>query len=566
MRYVAVAVTCSLAVFLSGSTHLGAQEKTTPTTQRALLDKYCVTCHNQRLKTANVTFDTMDLNQLSSNAQTWERAVRKLRGGMIPPPGAPRPDAAAVDTFVTWLENSLDKAAAAHPNPGSVTLHRLNRAEYANAMRELFAIDVDPAALLPTDDISDGFDNIANVLKVSPSFLDQYITAARAVTRQAVGEPMAAGPLRVALRGGNADGVVPPGTRGTAIEHVFPADGEYEFTTGGAAGGGGGRGGGGRGGRGGGPAPGAANDANGPVVTVDGTRIALNSRINLTAGAHLVSVSTPARGFTESDALLQSLIPNTAGPAYGAAVRGAGGAATPTVTVVGPYNPPGPVQEIASPRKIFICQATTPADETSWATQIFSNIARRAFRRPVTDKDVEAPVAFFKQARATDNFERSVEAGLIAILASPKFLYRAEPPPANAKAGTSYRISDVEMASRLSFFLWSSIPDETLLKTAEQGKLKDPAVLEQQVRRMLADPRAKSLVTNFAFEWLRVREINSIDPDAFIYPSFDANLRNAFRREMELWVGSVFGEDRNVTELLTSNYSYLNERLATHYG
>src|SRR5579862_2597880 len=241
MRYVAVAVTCSLAVFLSGSTHLGAQEKTTPTTQRALLDKYCVTCHNQRLKTANVTFDTMDLNQLSSNAQTWERAVRKLRGGMMPPPGAPRPDAAAVDTFVTWLENSLDKAAAAHPNPGSVTLHRLNRAEYANAMRELFAIDVDPAALLPTDDISDGFDNIANVLKVSPSFLDQYIIAARAVARQAVGDPMPATPVSTPLRGGTTDGTVPLGTRGTVYEHLFPADGDYQFGAGG--GGGGGRGG-----------------------------------------------------------------------------------------------------------------------------------------------------------------------------------------------------------------------------------------------------------------------------------------------------------------------------------
>ena len=560
MRYLVVAFAVAL---LSGS--LSAQQQGAPANAasgRALLDKYCVTCHNARLKTANLTFDKMDLAHVSDDGAVWEKAVRKLRGGMMPPPGAPRPDLAAVDSFVTWLETSLDQAAAANPNPGTVALHRLNRTEYANAMRALFGIDVDAAALLPTDDMSDGFDNIANVLKVSPSFLDQYITAARAVSIQAIGKPLPSDAVRVTLRGTPADPAdLPLGTRnGTVAEYLFPTDGEYEFRVG--AGGGGGRG-----GRGGGAAPAAfAGDAdNGTVVTLDGVKIATTGRVAVKAGMHKIAVSTPARSFIESESMLQSFVPGAGGQAYGGA-GGRGGGAAGAVTVNGPFNPAGSRADTVSRQRIFVCRPPDTSEEAACAARIFANIEHRAFRRPVTDRDTAAPMAFFKQARAAGDFETGIEGGLIAILASPKFLYRAEIPPQNVAAGSMYRISDLELASRLSFFLWSSIPDNELLAVAEQGKLKDPAVLEQQVRRMLKQPQAKSLVSNFAFQWLKLRDMASFEPDPIIYPSFDANLRRAFTREMELFVGSVFQEDRSTLDLLKGDYTYVNERLALHYG
>jgi hypothetical protein len=563
MRYLVVAGTFVLAVFLSFSGHLTAQQKNPPSnaaSARVLLDKYCVTCHNARLKTANLTFDTMDLTHLSNDGAVWERAVRKLRGGMMPPPGLPRPDLTAVDSFVTWLETSLDQVAAANPNPGNVALHRLNRAEYANAMRELFGIDVDAAALLPTDDISDGFDNIANVLKVSPSFLDQYITAARAVTLQAIGKPAPSDAVRVTLRGTPAEPAdLPLGTRGgTVAEYLFPADGEYEFRMAG--------GGGGRGGRGGAPAAFAGDAEGGAVVTLDGAKISTAGRVTVKAGMHKIAVSTPARSLIENESMLQAFVPGGSGPAYGGA-GGRGGAPAGAVTVNGPFNPAGGRVDTVSRQRIFVCQPPDTSEEAACASRIFTNIARRAFRRPVTDKDVAAPMAFFKQARAAGDFEKGIEGGLIAILASPKFLYRAEIPPQNAAAGGSiYKISDLELASRLSFFLWSSIPDNELLTVAEQGKLKDPAILEQQVKRMLAAPRAKSLVSNFAFQWLKLRDMASFEPDPIVYPAFDASLRRALTREMELFVDSVFHDDRSALDLLNGDYTFVNERLALHYG
>jgi cytochrome c5 len=566
MRHPAVAVPFTLAILFS--TPLPAQQQAAG---RALLDKYCVTCHNQRAKTAGLMFDQMDLAHVSQDSAIWEKAVRKLRAGMMPPPGTSnRPDPAAVNTFVTWLETSLDQSALANPNPGSVPLHRLNRAEYTNAIKDLFAIDVDAAALLPTDDISGSFDNIASVLKVSPSFLDQYITAARAVTKQAIGEPLPTGPVTATLRGGTTDGTLPLGTRGTIVEHLFNSDGEYEFRIGGAGGGGGrgGRGGGaapraaappaaGRGGRGG--APPAQDDT---VVTLDGTKIPTTGRVSVTAGLHKIGVSTPARSFIESESLLETFIPGQGGGAGG---RGGAGGAQP-VSVTGPYNPTGPILDTPNRTKVFVCHPANVADELPCAQKIFASIAHRAFRRPVTDKDVAAPLAFFKEARAAGSFEAAIQDGLIAIIASPKFLYRAEPPPPNLKPGTTYRLSDLELASRLSFFLWSTIPDDQLLSLAEQGKLKDPKIFEQQVRRMLADPKSKALVTNFGFEWLRVREVDKLDPDVIIYPNFDAGLRTAFKREMELWLDSMFREDHSALDLLTANYTFANERLAAHYG
>jgi mono/diheme cytochrome c family protein len=553
MRYV-VGVAFALAVLAAPPQQTGSSAA-----GRALLDKYCVTCHNQRAKTANLTFDLMDLSQVSSDAAIWERAVRKLRGGMMPPPGMPRPDAASVDSFVTWLETSLDQAAAANPNPGSVTLHRLNRAEYANAIKELLAVDVDAAALLPTDDISNGFDNIASVLKVSPSFLDQYITAARAVTKQAIGEAPASGAVKVTLRGGTVDpsilygpGGLPLGVRGSMlVEHLFPADGEYEFGMGAAGGGRGGRGG---------PPP----DPEGNVVTLDGVKIPLTGRVLVKAGMHKVAVGAIAHSFIESEAALQSFIPGAGGPAYGAAVRGGGAAAS--VTVNGPFNPTGTRIETAGRARIFVCRPPDKSEELACANTILTNIARRAYRRPVTEKDLAAPLAFFKDGRSTGDFDAAIQSGLMAILSSPKFLYRAEFPPANLKPGETYRVPDLDLASRLSFFLTSGLPDDDLLKTAEQGKLKDPKVFEQQVHRLLASPDSSTLITNFAFQWLKVREINALDPDPLVYPNFDAGLRNAFRREIELFVGSIIREDRSALDLLNADYTFVNERLAMHYG
>ncbi len=570
MRYlvIAFAIVCAVLVSLSG--HLGAQQPSTTANAasaaagRAMLDKYCVTCHNQRLKTANLTFDKMDLSHVAADGAVWERAVRKLRGGMMPPPGMPRPPLAAVDSFVSWLETSLDQAAAAHPNPGHVALHRLNRTEYANSIRDLFGIDVDAAALLPTDDISDGFDNIANVLKVSPSFLDQYITAAREVAHQAVGQPPPSEPVRVTLRGTAAEpGDLPLGTRGgTVAEYLFPADGEYEFRMAG----GGGRG--GRGGRGGVPARPPATFAgsadNGTIVTLDGVKISTTGRVTVKAGMHKIAVTTPARSFIENESMLESFIPGGSGPGYGGAGRGRGGA--PALTVNGPFNPTGNRVESENRQRIFVCRPPDTSEEAACASRIFANIEHRAFRRPVTDHDVAAPLAFFKEARTAGDFDKGIEGGLVAILASPKFLYRAEIPPQNVAAGAMYRISDLELASRLSYFLWSSIPDDQLLTVAEQGKLKDPAVLEQQVRRMLASPKANSLVTNFAFEWLKLRDMATFDPDPIVYPEFDSSLRRAFEKEMELFIGSVFHDDRSALDLLNGNYTFVNERLAMHYG
>jgi mono/diheme cytochrome c family protein len=511
---------------------------------RALLDQYCVGCHNQRSKTAGLMFDQMDLADVAKHGDVWEKAIRKLRGGLMPPPGNRQPDRANVDSFVGWLETTLDQAAAKAPNPGGVTLHRLNRAEYANSIREFFGIDIDAAAYLPADDVSDGFDNIANVLKVSPSFLDQYITAARAVTKQAIGTGASAGPPRVVLRGTLdqnpfVEGGLPLGTQPVMLtEYVFPADGEYEFRINGTA-----------------------------IVTVDGARVDTAGRVAVKGGAHKVGLATMPRSFIESENALQSFTPGAGGAGgFGGGRGGGGGVPAGAVQVAGPYSPVGAVAEPVNRQRIFVCKPASEADEIPCATKIFSNIARLAFRRPLTEKDLAAPLAFFKDGRSTGDFETGIQTGLMTILASPKFLYRAEPGPANAASGSNYKITDLELASRLSFFLWSQGPDQPLLDLAVQKKLSDPVVLEQQVKRMLADPRSKSLVTNFAFQWLRIRDLDKIDPDAVLFPGFDQNLRQAFRREMEMFVENIIHENRNVMDFLSGDYTFVNERLAAHYG
>jgi mono/diheme cytochrome c family protein len=593
MRLGCAIVAMSLALFSSGSGLTVAQQQkepashgrseTAPTVeQRALLDQYCVTCHNQRAKTANVMFDTMDLADVSKNAEIWERAVRKLRGGMMPPPGARQPERTAVESLAAWLENGLDQAAAANPNPGRVALHRLNRAEYSNAVEDLFGLHIDASALLPKDDQASGFDNVANVLKVSPSFLDQYISAARVVIGQATGNPspkvasVVFRPAKGSDQSAHIDGL-PLGTRGGLLaEYLFPADGEYKFNINGLASGGYVRG---------------LEYQHRLIITIDSVKVfdrpvggeediraidqkqapaiaAINGRfqnipVAVKAGPHKVGVTFVARTFAQSDDVLFPFVPSRGEDRM---------ARIGNVEILGPYAPDG-ITPTPGRQRVFVCEPSakaTDSEQFACAKQIVSAFARRAFRRPVTDEDLGAPLAFYKTGKQEGgDFESGIKGALTAILSSPKFLYRAELPPEKVGAGASYRITDIDLASRLSFFLWSRNPDDELLTAAAQGKLtdsKDPKALETQVRRMLSDPKSKSLVTNFAFQWLKVRNLDDNDPDAFQFPNFDESLRDAFKREIELFVDSVIREDRSALDLLTADYTFLNERLALHYG
>ena len=519
---------------------------------QALINRYCVTCHNQKLRTAKLALDTLDLAHPEKDALLWERAIRKLRGGMMPPIGMPRPTADAVNSLASYLEDSLDKAALANPNPGSVRIHRLNRAEYANAIRDLFGIEVNAASLLPTDDISDGFDNIADVLKVSPSFLDQYIMAARAVAKQAIGTPVSAKNVKTTFRGMDPKVPLPPGARaGITAEFMAPFEGDYEIRA-----------------------------AGNPVIfTIDGANVDTAGRTHLKAGRHALVSALAPHSFTESEGELFGFIPGAAGTGYASTGIVSGGAllvngsassrvrgAAVNITVDGPYNPTGPAVDSVSRTRIFVCREPDPKEETACASRILSNLARQAFRRPVTAKDMAPLMQFYNEGRQTGTFEGAIENALVAMLSSAKFLYRVEAPPAGGGPGSVYRLNDTELASRLSFFLWSSIPDDELLSVAEQGKLRDPQVLDHQVRRMLADPRAKTLTTNFAFEWLKIRDMDAMEPDPYVYPSFDRPLRAALKTEIEMFIDSIFREDHSVVDLLDANYTFVNERLAAHYA
>jgi mono/diheme cytochrome c family protein len=559
MRYVLPAASALALLLCSGRAVPQAGGAASGDPHKELVDRYCIGCHNSRLKTGGLTLDSMDYAHIARDGEVWEKVIRKLRGGMMPPPGVPQPPRAAVEEMVAFLETTLDQAAEADPRPGSIVAHRMNRAEYENAVEDLLGVRVNAASLLPTDDIAEGFDNIANVLKVSPSFLDQYINAARFATTQAIGKPVPAAPVAVVLRGGLSDtesphlsGGVPLGTQPVMlVEHLFPADGEYEFAIPGGRGGG-------RGGRGAAPPDGgrgglAPPAPPGTVVTLDGVKIALNTRIPVKAGLHKVGMASAPRSFIETDTMLQALVPG-------------GGGGAPGLQVTGPYNPTTPWIDAESRRRIFVCRPAIPAEEAACAAHIFTRFARLAFRRPVAEADLAGSMAMYRDARTDGDFESGVQAGLMAILASPKFLYRVEKDPEGARPGSIQPVTDLELASRLSFFLWSSIPDDELLTIAEQGRLRDPATLEQQVRRMLGHPRARTLVTSFAFQWLKVRDMDKIDPDVILFPNFNASLRQAFEKEMELWIHSLFAEDHPVTELLSSDYTFVNERLARHYG
>jgi hypothetical protein len=573
-----IKITAALTVIvLAGGGYLwfGHARSLSPERQWALFDGYCVECHNRDDYTANIAFDAMGPESIAEEPEVFEAAVRKLRGHMMPPPGWEQPEHEAVDSVVRWLETSLDEHAAQHPNPGYIALHRLNRTEYGNAIEDLFGMRVDVAALLPRDDESDGFDNVANVLKVSPSFLEQYISAARVVSAEAVGDPNAKLDARVyypqpgTKQNVHIDGM-PLGTRGgMQVEHYFPADGTYEISIGGLVQAG---------------YVVAVEHAFKLLLLIDGVKVfeqqiggeadlknidqrqatavaEIASRfddipVDVTAGTHEVAVTFGARTFAESDDTLQPFTPGTSEPRVIRASR---------LEIVGPFNPTN-VSLTPSRERIFVCRPGNETEELPCARQIFAKIARQAFRRPVTGADLEAPLRFFGDARERAGFEAGIRSGLVAILASPKFLYRAEPAPTDLAPGSIYAIGDIELASRLSFFLWSRLPDEELLSLAEQGTLSEPQVLRAQVRRMLASPNAKTLVTNFAVQWLDLRGLSGIDPDTDLFPSYTKDLSNAFEAEMAMFLESILLEDRSVLDLLDAEHTFVNETLALHYG
>ena len=571
-----------------------------PASAQATLDKYCVTCHNDRLKTGGLTLSPLDVEHPAVDAETWEKAVRKLRAGLMPPAGAPRPDRATLDALRSSIETSIDRAAFEKPNPGATPLHRLNRTEYANAVRDLLAVEVDTSTLLPPDDSSDGLDNIADVLGTSPALIERYIGAAGKISRLAVGDAeVGTTSITYKVRGDlsqdrHIEGL-PIGTRGgLVIHHTFPVDGEYLFkfsllkvnfgpTYGGAAKGEqiemtvngervflrdlqsvpyyyirGGR-------QGGPPAPSRVEGL--APSRVEGLEI----RLPIKAGPQTIGVTFIKKTAAAVDDLIQRFDATTADLQTGVQFGYTTVPHLSTVEILGPYNVTGP-GHTPSRAKIFICKPASVAEEPGCAKRIVSALARRAFRRPVTDADLARMMAFYKGGRdaaagkGSAAFDRGIEMAVRRILADPEFVFRFEHDPAGAAAGRAHRVSDLELASRLSFFLWSSIPDEELLTLAEQGRLKDPVVLERQVRRMLKDPHAQSLVTNFSGQWLFLRELRNRNPDVLVYPDFDDNLRQAFQRETELLLDSIVRDDRNVFDLLTADYTFVNERLARHYG
>jgi hypothetical protein len=520
---------------------------------QAFLKQYCVTCHNERAKQGGLVLDPAGLTDVAAHAEVWEKVVRKLRTGLMPPSGAPRPGRDVLETFAIALEDRLDRAADGHASLATPALHRLNRAEYANAIRDLLDLEIDVAPLLPADGSSEGFDNQAEALGVSPSHIQGYVSAAMKISRLAVGDrTMAPSQVTYAVPAGLAqdrhiDGM-PLGTRGgMRIRHTFPLDAEYEFTMGG--------------GRGGGPG--------GIDVTLDGLPLTVQNtrkfRIPVTAGPHTIGVAVPdrQRGAGVDDAYSDFRAPNN-GFTIGGGVQ--------NVAIMGPFNATG-AGDTPSRRRIFVCRpaaaaAGAPAgasqtNEEGCARTILSTLARRAYRGPVPTADMDTLMVFYREGRERGDFETGIQSALARILVAPRFLYRAEQEPANVAAGTVYRISDHELAARLSFFLWSSIPDDELLDLAAKGRLRDAATLQQQVRRMLADPKSDALVKNFAGQWLYLRELASLQTEA---PGFNENLRQAFRRETEMVFGGIVREDRSILELLDADYTYVDERLAQHYG
>lgn len=537
--------------------------------ERALLDKYCVTCHNQRLQTAGLLLDKMDVAKMQEHGEVWEKVVRKLRAGMMPPAGMPRPDAPVLESMVSFMEKELDHDAG--PNLVPPGMHRLNRTEYTNAVRDVLALEVDATKFLPPDDSTHGFDNIAGALTLSPALMEAYLSAAGKISRLAVGDVSAPTQAVFEVPADTAQNYhiegLPFGTRGgILIKYQFPADGEYTFKVKGVTG----------------YFQAVLGGVKGEQleVTIDGERVKLfdwdkeianttgngksTQRIPVKAGLHTVGVTFLATNDVPGSELnvpFQRTM-NTPGSIPGFLFYPHVG----QVWVEGPYNPKG-ASDTAARKKIFVCRPASPKDESPCARNIASALVKHAFRRPATAADLSRLMEFYQSGR-TDNgtFDDGIEALLQRVLADPEFVYRLEPEPAGLAAGKGYRISDLALASRLSFFLWSSVPDDELIDLAAQGKLKDPAILEKQVRRMLADPKSDALIANFTGQWLSVRSLKSSEPVVNLFPDFDDNLRAAYQREIELFFGSIAHEDRSILDLLTADYTYVNERLAKQYG
>ena len=535
---------------------------------RSLVDTHCVGCHSARLKSGGVALDGRDLSDIALNPAPWERSVRKIRAGMMPPAGSPKIDPAVREQLAAGLEAELDRHAVVQlPPPG---LHRLNRSEYQNAIRDLLALEVDAAKFLPTDDSTAGFDNMAGTLVMSPPLLEAYLSAAGRISRLAVGTALA--PTQTVYRvpedttqDYHVDGL-PFGTRGgLLVHHQFPATGEYALkvipVNKGNMG---------------------SNTAFGEVrgekleVLLDGARVqlldwdtavakggTLDLRVPITAGPHQLGVTFTATNYAPlldlNQRFLRSTIETGGLPGFTFFPH------VGSVRIDGPYSA-ARATETPSRKTIFLCQPARPADEEPCARRIVGSLARRAYRRPATESDISTLIMFYKLGREGADFDRGIEMALRRLLADPQFLYRRETEPATVATGTPYRISDLDLASRLSFFLWSSIPDDELLALASKGRLKEPAVLERQVKRMLADPRSEALVVNVAGQWLNLRGLQTQAPVAMAFPDFDDNLRQAFKRETELLFDSIVREDRSVLDLLTADYTFLNERLARHYG
>ena len=517
----------------------------TKPSDHALVDQYCLTCHNDRAKTGNLSLTGLDVSQPGDQAEVWEKVIRKVRAGLMPPSGMPRPDRAALDAFAGRLETGLDRAAIAHPNPGSSALHRLNRTEYANAVRDLLALDIDEATLLPADDSSEGFDNIADALRVSPALVERYTAAAVKVSRLAVGNLLlSASTVTYRVPGDlqqseHIDGL-PLGTRGgTVVQHTFPLDADYSLRVrvrGAAIG------------------LAAANLQGEEIeITIDGERVKLlpataqiDLKIPVRAGQRAIGVAFVRKAPPGADDIWATYAANSG---------------VQSLAITGPLAPTA-LGDSASRRRIFTCKPTAPTDETPCARTILATVATRAFRQPVSDADVQLLLTFYETGRKSGSFDAGIEQALARILVDPRFTFRLEKEPAAVPARQPYRVSDLELASRLSFFLWSSIPDDQLLDLAIKGRLHEPAVLEAQTKRMLADPKADALVTNFGGQWLFLRELKNARPET----RFSDNLRQSFRRETELLLNSIVREDRSVLDLLNADYTFVDETLAEHYG
>jgi len=545
-----------------------------PASDQALVQKYCITCHNARAKTGGLSLEDANPADAATHAELWEKVAMKLRGGMMPPQGMPRPDPATLEGFATAIEKRIDERALRSPDPGHKPVHRLNRTEYGNAVRDLLDLDVDVTSLLPADDESHGFDNIAGVLRISPSLLEQYLAAARTISSLAVGTEtdLVRADYRVPPDDGQEDHVegLPLGTRGGLLfRHNFPQEAEYEFSikllrnivgylTG-------------------------LEFAHQVEISVDGERVfvaqvggeednrasdlamsatadkideRLKKRTFVKAGPRMVGITFIKRNHAESDEPLQPHERNHD-------LQDMNGLPLiDFVSVTGPFNSKGP-GDTPSRRRVFTCNPAKPADEAACARTILTGLAKRAYRRPVTTVDLDPILQQYTDGRAKGTFDNGIEQGLRLILANPKFIFRTETAPVGV---AGQRVTDLELATRLSFFLWSSIPDDQLLDVAAQGRLSRPAVLEQQVRRMLVDPRSRALVDNFASQWLMLRNLKSHIPNPGDFPNFDNELRDAFRTETELFFQSIVREDRSVLDLLNADYTYANERLARHYG